>query len=93
MTPRAIFKRMYGSKPNIMTDRVVNYGWIKKNKLAYELSSGSGLLEYSEIYGVTVLKLNDFGQPCETELSTCFPCRQQANEYIASLRDRPIDDL
>ena len=39
---------------NFMTPDVIEYGWVDSN-VAYELSSGSGIVAGTTIYGVTFL--------------------------------------
>ena len=57
MTPKMLIQLEYGNSKNFMTPNVIGYRWIVKEKLACELSSGSGLINHSTIYGFSVVEL------------------------------------
>lgn len=60
-----------------MTPHILSYGWIKKDEVAYELSSGLGFL--TTIYGVSI-------RPDDKKKSECFDSRQEAESYIQELQ-------
>lgn len=64
-----------------MTPDIVNYGWIVKDKISYELASGPGLGENERLYAVTV---NRF----KTNLSMAWLSERQAQIYIRFLQAR-----
>ena len=80
----AIFAKEFNGSPNFMTPYVIKRGMF--GTLAWELSSGSGMLGTGTLYGVTCLRQNDDGTITrENDLGDSFYSNQQAIDYINSL--------
>lgn len=81
MTPEQIkdkFRDVFNGNPNPLTPTIIRYG--RRHKYLYELASGQGLA-CETIYGVTVLA----DDKCATDISRCFSCFNDAENYITNL--------
>ena len=76
---RAVFKRAYNGKPNIMTPTVLDYG--KRGDHLFEISTGRGM-RGDPIFGVTVLTVR--GDRCR-DLSDCFSTHAEAIAHTETL--------
>lgn len=85
-----LFDGWFNGQRNFITPTVINRG--KCRQFIYELSSGEGMSFYprTTIYGVTVLELWSKDAPevkaHRKDLSRCCHSRDEADEYIGSLR-------
>jgi hypothetical protein len=69
----------------MMTSDLERYGMIG-TRLAYELSSGRGIVSPT-LWGVTIVELCDDGTTIRrSDISTCFPSRGQAEAHISRVR-------
>ena len=64
---------------NFMTPSVIEYGWVKPNKLAYELSTGKGITGKT-LFGVTVNNKNE-----ESDMNELYYSKEEAENYIRKL--------
>lgn len=79
-----IFNKVFNNETNFMTPTVIKYGKTKSG-LIYELSKGKGFYD-NDIYGVTVLKLNEYEKYEKTDLNKMFDTSlKNANKYIEDL--------
>ncbi len=87
MTAHEVFRSTFGTdddgtiRGNLMTPDVLSRRFV--GPYAVELSTGSGFEPGSRIFGVTVLLRS--GE--RTELSGCYPTREEAETYIDALED------
>ncbi len=69
-TAREAIKKVYGDSNNFMTPNVLETGWIIKNKLAYELSSGRFIDK--RLLGLSVVEKTYAGWRKATDISECI---------------------
>jgi hypothetical protein len=72
---------------NFMTPRILSYGWIKHQQIAYELSEGEGF-NHNHIFGVSVARRKPGGK---TErllepVSGVFRNKTEAKQHIKKLQ-------
>lgn len=60
LTPEQVINREYGYSRNFMTPNLIEYSWVIDDKVAYELSSGTGF-KNEPIYGVSIVRLHPDG--------------------------------
>jgi len=83
-----MFKKKYGANKNFITPHVVKRGKIAR-RMAYELSVGSGMLDYTQIYGVTIISVNKQGKiRSHDRISKVFRTKAEALKYIEKLKKR-----
>ena len=88
MRARRLIKREFGEESrNFMTPRILGYGWIKDQEIAYELSEGEGF-NHDRIFGVSVARLKPGGK---TErllepVSGVFTSKTEAKQHIKKLQ-------
>lgn len=83
----SLFRKRFGSSPNIMSPRIHARRMIASGALAVELASGNGLFPGTEIWGVTVLLTENVTDDRGRDLSNSFGSRAEAEAYIETLRD------
>jgi len=68
-----VIRKEYGSSPNVMTPDVISYGWIVEDRIAYEVSTGSGF-RGGRIYGLSVVSIDPMSGKTSrhNRLSGCF---------------------
>ena len=85
-TAREIIRKEYGSSRNFMTPHKVRCGKISR-RVAFELSSGSGLFDHSTIWGVSFAEITESGDTIRrTDISEVFDSREDAEAYIEELK-------
>lgn len=80
------FRRIIKGR-NFMTPHTVEFGWIIKDKVAYELSRGEGI-EHDEIFGVTLA--HNVQEDRKADLNQCFcgkTAKNDAISYIVRLKN------
>jgi len=87
--PKGVFLKEFGDAPNLITPNVIEYGWIKGGKIAYELSVGSDF-DRKPMYGVTIVSVNEDGTTTsEHDLCESFvgeKALRDAKKYIKTLK-------
>ena len=81
---KEIFKIEYGNSKNFMTPNILKVGKINHN-LAFELSRGTGF-KNEEIFGVTIVEIQDEKTKRRSDLSKMFFKKGEAAEYINNLK-------
>lgn len=82
-SPATLFARAIKGK-NFMTPTVIEIEWTGGKRHVYELSEGTGL-DGSDIYGVTVVRVEGNSCEHEKEMSQMFGSKSEARKYIRSL--------
>lgn len=91
-TARDAIRRAFNYQPNLMTPRVVAYGW--QGSFAWELSTGEGIRIRSihgdgpvpALWGVSVVWVPHDGPPViQHDKSECFHSEADARAYIADM--------
>ena len=70
---------------NLMTPRIISYGWVVKNKMAYELSQGYGI-KGERIYGLSIVEWNGTTSKRRSDLCNIFYTRDEMKQYIKGLK-------
>ena len=94
MEAREILEREYGTARNFMTPTVLGRGliWrpgkgVRKVQGAYELSTGSGIVSGTIIFGVSVVEVHEDGSTSRRfDLSSCFHDKRVARAFIRKLK-------
>ena len=86
MEAKELVKKEYGSSRNFMTPRVLSYGWIVKDKEAYELSQGYGI-EGERIYGLSIVEWNGTASIRRSDLGGIFYNKDEIKQYIKQLKE------
>ena len=75
-----VIRKEYWSSPNVMTPDVISYGWIVEDRIAYEVSTGSGFYG-NRIFGLSVVSIDPAtGRTSRhNRLSGCFQTVQDAD--------------
>ena len=88
MKARELIKKEYGSSCNFITSRILSYGWVKRNRMAYELSQGCGI-KGENIYGFSVVEWNGTASR-RNDLSDVFYSRDGIKQYIKQLKSKKV---
>ena len=86
MEAKELVKKEYGSSRNFMTPRVLSYGWIVKNEVAYELSQGYGI-KGERIYGLSIVEWNGTDSKRRSDLGGIFYNRDEIKQYIKQRKE------
>ena len=84
-----LVKMEYGSSHNLITPRIISYGWVKRNKMAYELSQGYGI-RGERIYGFSVVEWNGTASIRRNDLSDVFYSRDGMKQYLKQLKSKKV---
>ena len=88
MEAREFVKREYGNSKNPFSPHVLRYGWILRDRIAFELSYGRW--DRDEIYGVSIVEYDENSETKtkrRSDLAEAFNSKQEAKEYIKQLRN------
>ena len=88
MEARELVKMEYGNSKNPFSSHILSYGWILKDRMAYELSYGRW--DRDEIYGVSIVEYDENSETKtkrRSDLAEAFNSKQEAKEYIKQLRN------
>ena len=84
---KQIFDEAFNGQTNIMTPKVLEYGWLKKNKICYELSEGKDMWN-GKIYGLTVIEVMPDGElEKRRDLRDCYNNLTVAKATIKQLKE------
>ena len=83
-----LVKMEYGSSHNFITPHIISYGWIVKDKMAYELSQGYGI-KGERIYGLSIVEWNGTALR-RNDLSDVFYSRDGIKQYIKQLKSKKV---
>jgi len=86
MEAKELVKKEYGSSRNFMTPRVLSYGWISKDKAAYELSQGYGI-KGERIYGLSIVEWKGTASIRRSDLGGIFYNRDEIKQYIKQRKE------
>jgi len=84
---KQILYQEYGTARNFITDSVIRIGKINRN-IAYELSTGKGIFDNNDLFGVSVVSYNPSEDTTDRHAikSRCFASLISAEGYIDELR-------
>ena len=88
-----ILKMEYGTARNFMTPNVLEIGMIANNQnncIAFELSTGRGIFEGTQLFGVSVVEYDLITKKTDRHAvkSECFHSLIDANDYIKILKEK-----
>ena len=89
MKARELVKMEYESSHNLMTPHIIGYGWIVKDKMAYELSRGYGV-KGERIYGLSLVEWNGTASIRRNDLSDVFYSRDGMKQYLKQLKSKKV---
>ena len=84
MEARKLVKMEYGNSHNFMTPRIISYGWVVKDKVAYELSRNG--TKGKRIYGLSFVEWNGTTSKRRSDLCNIFDNRDEIKQYIKQLK-------
>ena len=84
MKARELVKMEYGNSHCFMTPHIISYGWVVKDKVAYELSRNG--TKGKRIYGLSVVEWNGTTSKRRSDLCNIFDNRDEIKQYIKQLK-------
>ena len=84
-----LVKMEYENSHNFITPRIISYGWVKRNKMAYELSQGYGI-GGERIYGLSVVEWNGTASIRRSDLCNIFYTRDEIKQYLKQLKSKKV---
>ena len=89
MKARELVKMEYENSHNFITPHIISYGWVVKDKMAYELSQGYGV-KGERIYGLSIVEWNGTASIRRNDLSDVFYSRDGMKQYLKQLKSKKV---
>ena len=89
MRAQQLIRKEFGNSKNFMTPKILEYGWIVDNRIAYELSTGEGF-DHEPIFGVSLVRCMPSGKTerIRQPISDVFHSQALARRHIRKLQER-----